>query len=324
MNRRAAVFALIALGTAPFAALAQQEKRTRRVGVFFLTSAEASANWLAAFRAGLAELGWTEARDYTIEARYANGVAQAGPALAAELIATRPEVVLTGAEEAVRQLSQSSSTTPVVFAISKDPVGSGIAASLRRPGGNATGLTDLAAGLAGKRLHLLTEAFPRVAHVALLFDPTDAGSVSQVKEAEEAAARLRVRVTPIELGQDIEPAFKRGASLGAQAYVVTDGPLLSRSRKAIADRMVRARVPSVLGNSQYVESGGLMSYSPSHVDNFRRAAGYVDKILKGAKAGDLPVEQPTKFELVLNLKTARATGLVFAQSFLVRADRVIE
>ena len=132
------------------------------------------------------------------------------------------------------------------------------------------------------------------------------------------------RAHPFSLGQDIEPAFRRGASLGAQAYVVTDGPLLSRSRKAIADRMVRAKVPSILGNSQYVESGGLMSYSPSHVDNFRRAAGYVDKIFKGARPADLPVEQPTKFELFVNRKTAKALGLAIPQSLLLQADKVIE
>jgi len=205
-------------------------------------------------------------------------------------------------------------------------VGSGIAASLQRPGGNATGLTTLTRDLEGKRLQLLKEAFPRVAHVVLLFDPADVGSVPQVKEIEEAAAHLRIRVTPIELGQaaDTEPAFKRGAALGAQAYLVVEGPLASSQLQAIVDRIMRAKVPAIFGASQYVEAGGLMSYSPSYLDNFRRAAAYVDKILKGAKPGDLPVEQPTKFELVVNLKTAKALGITFPQSFLLRADKVIE
>ena len=324
MNRRDSVLALVALGAAPLIALAQHEKRVRRVGVLLLASAKSSFPWLAAFRTGMTELGWEEGRDYVIDARYGNGVAQAGPVLAAELVATQPDLVLTGAEEAVRQLTRRSKTLPVVFAISKDPVASGIAASLQRPGGNATGLTDLASGLAGKQLQLLTEGFPRVAHVVLLFDPTDVGSVSQVKEIKGAAARLRIRVSPIELEQDVGHAFKRGAALGAQAYLVTSGPLARTKMQSLIDLTVRAKVPAILPGAQYVEAGGLMSYTASYSDNFRRAAYYVDKILKGAKPGDLPVEQPTKFELVLNSKTAKAMGLTFPQSFLVRADRVIE
>ena len=326
MNRRDTVLALATLGAAPFAVLAQQEKRARRIGVFFLTSARFSDHWLAAFRAGMAELRWIEGRDYVIESRYANGVLQAGPALAAELIATQPDLVLTGAEQAVRMLAQASKTVPVVFAISKDPVGSGIAASLSRPGGSATGLTDLAHGLAGKRLQLLQETIPRVAHVGLLFDPADVGSMSQMKEVMEAAKLLRIKVTPIELGQtaNVEQPFKRGAALGVQAYMVADGPLSSSQLQVLADSTVRARIPTIFTSAQYAEAGGLMSYAPSLPDNFRRAAAYADKILKGAKPGDLPVEQPIKFELVINLKTAKALGIKIPQAVLLRADRVIE
>lgn len=323
-TRRELLFALAALGAAPRAARSQQDKRVRRVGVFLLGGAKSGEVWLAAFRKGMSDLRWAEERDYVIDARYANGEATAGPGLAAELVATQPDVVLTGAEEAVRQLMQRSRTLPIVFAISKDPVGSGIAASLQRPGGMATGLTDLSSGLTGKKLQLLTEAFARVANVAVLFDPGDAGSISQVREIEEAAARLRIRVLQVELEQDVERAFKRGAAKGAQAYLVTSGPLVGAHLQAIADATVRARVPAILPGAQYVEAGGLMSYGISQTDNFRRAAAYVDKILKGAKPGDLPVEQPTKFELALNLKSARAMGLNFPRSFLVRADRVIE
>jgi putative ABC transport system substrate-binding protein len=307
-------------------ALAQQEKRVRRIGVFFLTSAKASADWVAAFRDGMAALRWVEGRDYVIDERYANGIAKAAPGLAAELVATQPDLVLTGAEEAVRQLSQGARTIPIVFGISQDPVGSGIAASLQRPGGNATGLTSLASDLGAKRLQLLREAVPRVAHVVLLFDPADVGNVSQLKVIEEAGARLRIRVTRIESGQaaDTERAFKRGAALGAQAYLVAQGRFASSQIQSIVDHIARARVPAMLPDSQFVDAGGLMSYAPSYPDNFRRAAAYADKILKGAKPGDLPVEQPVKFELVLNLKTAKAMGIKFSQSFLVRADRVIE
>jgi putative ABC transport system substrate-binding protein len=307
-------------------ALAQQEKRVRRIGFFVLSGVQDNAARLAAFRASMAELRWIEGRDYVIDARYANGVAQDGPDLAAELLATRPDLLLTNADDGVRLLAQRTKTIPIVFAIAQDPVGNGNVASLRHPGGNATGLTSLSTDLGAKRLQLLKEAFPRVAHVVLLFEPDSIGSVSQVKEIEEAARRLRIRVSPIELRKaaDIDPAFQRGAALGAHAYIVYQGGLANAQRQAIDDRVLRAKVPAIFYNSEVVEAGGLMSYGPSPQDNFRLAAGYVDKILKGANPGDLPIEQPTKFELVVNMKTAKAMGLKFPQSFLLRADRVIE
>ena len=187
-------------------------------------------------------------------------------------------------------------------------------------------MTSLARDLAAKRLQLLKEAFPRVAHVVLLFEPAIVGILSQVKDTEEAAAPLGMRVTPIELRQaaDIEPAFKRGAALGAHAYVVTQGFLINSQRPAIVDRSLRSKAPAMFAGDEFVEAGGLMSYAPSLRDNYRRAAAYVDKILKGAKPGELPIEQPVKIELAINLKTARAMGLTFPQSVLVRADRMIE
>ena len=327
MQRRQLLsLAVAGLGALSLPALAQQEKRVRRIGYLTGGSLQVSAAWLAAFREGMAALRWVEGRDYVIDARYANGVAQAGPGLAAELVATQPDLLLAPGDESVRQLAQRTKTIPIVFAVAQDPLGNGLAASLQRPGGNATGLTSLARELSAKRLQLLKEAFPRVAHVVLLFEPDNMGSVSQAKEIEEAAARLGIRVTPIELRQaaDIEPAFKRGTALGAQAYLVTQGFLINTQRQAIVDRSLRSRLPAMFADDEYVEAGGLMSYSPSLRDNYRRAAGYVDKILKGAKPGDLPIEQPTRFELVLNLKTAKAMGIKFPQSILVRADRVIE
>ena len=326
LRRRQFLIAISGLLAHAGSALAQAEKRVRRIGFFVLTSAQGSAAWLAALRTGLAALGWVEGRDYVIEARYANGVLQAGPALAAELMATRPELIVTGAEQAVGLFTQSGSSIPVVFAIGKDPVGIGIAASLRRPGGNATGLTDLANDLGAKRLQLLKEAAPKLVHVAVLFDPADVGSVAQVNEIESGAARLRVRVTRMEWRQaaDIEATFQRGAALRVQAYLVADGPFSNRNLRAIVDRMMQARMPMMFTNRQAVEAGGLMSYGPSAADNFRRAAAYVDKIFKGAKAGDLPIEQPIRFELALNLKTAQALGLKFPQSVLLLAGHVIE
>ena len=312
---------------APLASFAQQEKRVRRIGYLSGSSLQSNAAWLAAFREGMAALRWIEGRDYVIDARYANGLSQARAGLAADLVATRPDLLLASGEQAVGELAQRTKTIPIVFAIAPDPVGNGVAASLQRPGGNATGLTTVARDLGVKLLQLLKEAFPRVANVVLLFEPTILGSLSQVKDIEEAAAaRLKMRVTPIGLRQaaDIEAAFKRGAALGAQAYMTYSSGIFTIQRQAIADRLLRAKVPSISADIQLVEAGGLMAYGPSYPDNFRRAAAYVDKILKGAKPGELPIEQPTRFELVLNMKTAKAMGIKFPQSILVRADRVIE
>jgi putative ABC transport system substrate-binding protein len=327
ITRRELLLALAA-GSLPVSlpAFGQQERRVWRIGVFFLASAQATAAWLAAFRQGMAALRWVEGRDYTIDARYANGVMQAAPGLPAELIAARPDLLLTAADDPVRLLAQRTKTIPIVFAVGQDPVGNGIVASLRRPGGNATGLTNLTIDLAAKRLQLLKEAFPRVAHVVLLFQQASTASLSQLKEIEEAAARLGTRITPIGLRQaaDIDAAFERGAALGAHAYMVTSGLVIHNQFQAIVDRSLRSKVPAIFESTQYVEAGGLMSYAADYPDNFRRAASYVDKILNGAKPGELPIEQPTKFELVVNLKTARAMGIAIPQSFLVRADRVIE
>jgi len=307
-------------------AFAQQENRVRRIAYFGGGSAQGATAYLAAFRQGMAELRWVEGRDYVIDARYTNGVAQAMPGLAVELAAAQPDLLLATADEPVRLLAQRTKTIPIVFGTAQDPVGNGLVASLQRPGGNVTGLANLGRDLSAKRLQLLKEAFPRVVHVVLLFEPDHVGSVSQAKEIEAAGPHLGMRITPIGLRQaaDIEPAFKRGAALGAQAYIVTQSGVISSQRRAIAAHTIRLKVPAMFPADEYLDAGGLMSYSASSEDNFRRAAAYVDKIFKGAKPGDLPVEQPTKFELVLNLKTVKAMGIKFPQSFLVRADRVIE
>jgi putative ABC transport system substrate-binding protein len=275
----------------------------------------------------MAELRWVHGRDYVIDARYGNGsgVAQAMEGLATEAVAARPDLFLVSADVWVSRLIQRTKTVPIVFAIAQDPVGTGVAMSLQRPGGNATGLTSLARDLGAKRLQLLKEAFPRIAHVAMLFEPANIAA-AQVKDTEDAAARLGIRVTPIALRQvaDIEAAFKRGTAVGAQAYTVAQGPVITNQRRAIADHLLRARAPAIFVGIEYVEAGGLMSYGPSFDDNFRRAAGYVDKILKGAKPGELPIEQPTKFEMVVNMKTAHALGIKIPNAILVRADKVIE
>ena len=320
------LIAAIGLATPSLSALAQTERRVRKIGYLSQASARVNAARLAAFRAGMLELRWVEGRDYSIDARYANGVTHALRGLAAELVATRPDLLLVAADENVRLLEKSTKTIPIVFVITEDPVGTGIAASLRRPGGNATGLTTLSAELSAKRLQLLKEAFPHVANIVLLFEPDNVGSVSQAKEIGEVASRLDVRITAIELRQpaDIEPAFRRATAVGAQAYIVTTGGTIASQRREIADRINRLKTPAMFANSQYAEAGGLMSYGPSFTDNFRRAAAYVDKVFNGVNPGDIPIEQPTKFELIVNMKTAKATGLTFPESFLVQANRVIE
>ena len=325
-RRRLLGVAASGLATIALPVLAQTERRLRRIGFFSTASASANSSYLDAFRAGMLELRWVEGRDYVIDDRYANGVAQDLPGLAAELVATRPDLLLAPGDEPARLLVQRTKTIPIVFAIAQNPIGTGLAASLRRPGGNATGLTSLATELSAKRLQLLKETFPRVAHVVLLFNPDNVGSVSQAKEIEGAAPRLGVRVTAIELRQpaDVEPAFQRATALGAHAYMVATGGVADSQRQAIADRIVRLKTPAMFADSQYVEAGGLMSYSISFPDNYRRAAGYVDEILKGAKPGDLPIQQPLKFEMVVNMKTARAIGATFTETFMLRVDRVIE
>ena len=326
VRRRHFLIAAASLAALSLRAFAQQQERVRRIGYFAASSLQSNAAWLAAFRAGMLELRWVEGRDYVIDARYGNGVAKVMPGLATELVASQPDLLLTSADEAVRLLALRTKTIPIVFAIIQDPLGNRVVASLQRPGGNATGLTSLVRDLGAKRLQLLKEAFPQVTHVVVLFQAGFLSSLSQVNEIEDAGERQKIRVTPIELRQatDIEPAFKRGATLGAHACLVTTGPMISTHRQAIVDRALRSKLPAMFAGSEFAEGGGLMSYGASFGDNFRRAAAYVDKILKGAKPGDLPIEQPTKFQLVLNLKTAKAMGLMFPQSFLVRADRVIE
>ena len=326
VRRRSLLIAIAGVPLLSTSALAQTGRRVWRIGYLSLSSAQTDAAFLVAFRTGMLELHWVEGRDYVIDARHSNGVAQALPALADELVATRPDLLLIPGDAAARVLAQRAKTIPVVFAISQDPIGTGLAASLRRPGGNATGLTDMATELSAKRLQLLKEAFPRIAHVAFLYEPHNIGSVSQAKEIEGAAPHLGMRVTPIELRQlaDIEPTFKRAAALGAQAYIVATGGTVFTQRQAIADRIIGLKVPAMFAAIQFVEAGGLMSYGASFTDNFRRAAAYVDKILKGAKPGDLPIQQPTRFELVVNLKTAKAMGFKFSEAFMIRVDRVIE
>jgi putative ABC transport system substrate-binding protein len=328
MNARRYLLIALGAGAVTFAipALAQQERRSRRIGFLGAGTTASMAPFLAAFRQGMAELRWVEGRDYTIDPRYANGVPQAIAGLAAELVATQPDLLLSTGENATRALAHSTKTIPIVFGISPDPVASGIARSLQRPGANLTGMTTLTTELGPKRLEVLRDALPRIAHVAVLFDPANAGGVSETKGIVQSAVRLRIRVTEIEVRQaaDIAPALTRAAAMSINAYMITQGGLFNPQARNIADQALQLKIPGIATFDSFAEAGGLMSYGPSYDDNFRRAASYVDKIFKGAKPGDLPIEQPTKFELVVNMKTAKALGLVVPQSLLLRATRVIE
>jgi putative ABC transport system substrate-binding protein len=322
--RRQILHAVGALAVLP--ALAQQPGGVRRIGYFTLGTTQSSATWLAAFREGMAALRWVEGRDYTLDARHAEGVAQAGPGAAADLVASKPDLLLASGDAAAHLLAEKTKTIPIVFCIVQDPVGSKLAASLQRPGGNLTGLTSLGRELGAKRLQLMREAIPRVSHVAVLLDPGNIGSVAEVKDIQAGAAVLKMRVTALEIRQpaDIELAFKRGAALGVHAYMATQSGVINAQRKQIADRSLSAGRPSMGTDTQYVEAGGMMSYATAFEDNYRRAAGFVDKILKGAKPGELPIEQPLQYELTLNLKTAKAMKLAIPQAVLLRASRVIE
>ena len=325
-QRRLFLLALAAGGMSGSLPLLAQERRMRRIVFLGAGTVATSASYLVAFRQGMADLRWVDGRDYMIEPRYGNNVPQALSGLADEIVASKPDLLLTTNNLTAMALAKSTQTIPIVFGISSDPVASGIARSLQRPGGNLTGMTTMAGELGPKRLEVLRDAVPAITHVAVLFDPADASSVAQTKEIAQAATRLRLRVTQIEIRQtaDIAPAFKRGAAQRINAYIPTQGALFTASFRALADNALQFKMPGINSFNASVEAGGLLSYGPSNDDNFRRTAAYVDKILKGAKPGDLPIEQPVKFELVVNMKTAKAMGLVIPQTFLLRADRLIE
>lgn len=325
-TRRQFVF-LAGASLVVFAQAARSQRRLWRIGYFSAGSAQSNAGWLDAFRRGMSELGWSEARDYVIDTRYADGAAEdLQRRTATELVATQPDILLTTADASIRLLSQSTRTIPIVFTGAADPVGERYAASLQRPGGNLTGLTLQSRDLTAKRLELLKEAFPSVSHVVLFFQGNDPAGLLQLKEFTDAAANLKLRMTSIDLRQaaDIEPAFDRAGALGADAYAIAGSFMLNIHRKAIADGILRAKVPSIGTNVIMAEAGVLMTYAPSLPRHFHRAASYVDRILKGAKPGELPIEQPTRFDLVINARTAKALGATIPPSIRLRAERVIE
>jgi len=326
MNRRTFLCGLT-LGTLalPFAAEAQQAGKVPRIGFLFYGSPGPSPE-IDAFRLGLSELGYVEGQNITIEYRFASGRVERLPELAAELVRLKPDVIVTPGTPASVAAKQATSAIPIVFAGVADAVGSGLVVNFARPGGNITGLTGISAELGGKRLELLKEVAPKASRVAVLYNPADRSNVLVLKELQESAPALRLTLQPLGvrgLGE-FEGAFVAMSRKRAHALFGAAGILTTEHRKAIVDLAAKRRIPAMWGERQFVEAGGLMSYAVNFYDQVRRAATYVDKILKGAKPVDLPVEQPTKFELVINLKTAKALGLTIPQSLVGRADEVIQ
>jgi ABC-type uncharacterized transport system substrate-binding protein len=301
---------------------AQQAKKVPRIGYLTLT---ASPRGPEAFLQGLRELGYIEGQNIVIEPRHAADRAERLPDLAAELVRLNVDVIVAGASQSALAAKQATKTIPVVFHGVGDPVGQGLVASLARPGGNITGLASLSPEVGGKRLELLKEAVPTASRVAVVWNPTNSSNSLQVKEIRTAAQTLALRVQSLEVSKpdDIERAFSAIARQGADALLVFADPFLGSQRVRVVDLAAKNRLPVMYGQSEPVEAGGLMSYGPSFREFSRRAAYYVDKILKGTKPADLPVEQPTKFELVINLKAAKQIGLTIPPNVLARADKVI-
>jgi len=313
---------------APLAAEAQQAGKTYRIGVLGnvpLTDPRSARLW-GAFAEGLRDLGYVDGGNTTIEHRSSEGKYERLPALAAELVRLKVDIIVAPAAQNVLAARQASRTIPIVMASVGDPVGNGLVASLARPGGNVTGTSFLTSAMVGKQLELLTQITPHVARLAILLNPANPGHPLTLEEAKAAAHLLRIQLQALEARgpDDLERTFAAMAREHAGAlFVPWDGTflvLLTRITRLAA----KTRLPTLYGQRGYVDAGGLASYGPSAIESFRRAATYVDKILKGAKPGDLPVEQPTKFELVINLKTAKALGLTIPPSVLQRADEVIQ
>ena len=323
MNRRTflGTFA-VGMLTAPLAAEAQQPAKVARIGYLSPLSASADSAHVEALRQGLRELGYIEGQNAVIETRYADGRFERLPGLATELIRLKVDVIVAAPTPAVRAAQQATRTIPIVMAFSGDPVGDGFVAGLARPGGNITGLSATVAEMAAKRVEFLRAIVPEVSQIAFLANPA---TVRQAVSGTEAAGRaVGMQVTTVFLRDtgELEKAFS-ALKKGRVGGLIVDLTLQDDWRQIVA-LALKNRLPTVSGPRTFVEVGGLMAYGPHFSDLFRRAATYVDKILKGAKPGDLPIEQPTKFELVINLKTAKALGLKIPESLLQRADQVIE
>jgi putative ABC transport system substrate-binding protein len=308
-------------------AQAQQAARIPRIGILIAASTSFYSARVEALRQRLRELGYVEGKNIVIEYRYAEGKLERLPDLAAELVRLKVDVIVTAPTQAALAAKKASATIPIVFTdIASDPAGIGLVSSLARPGGNITGLNVMAADLDGKRLELLKESFPKVSRVALLWQPGGMRGNLTLTEMEAAAKALGLKLQslPVRSFDDFEGAFARAKRDGAQALITTPNPVINTQQRQVLDFAAKNRLPAMYQTSEWVEAGGLMSYAPNFTHLWRRATDFVDKILKGAKPADLPVEQPTKFEFLVNLKTAKQIGVTIPPNVLARADKLIK
>jgi putative tryptophan/tyrosine transport system substrate-binding protein len=311
-------------------AQAQQSGTLPRIGYITGVDRSDSGGYIEAFRRGLGELGYIEGKNILIEYGSLDGKLDRIPSVVAELVQVKVDVLVLGNFRAIRAAKQATKTIPIVMVTTQDPVATGIIESLARPGANITGLTRLTRDLSGKRLEMLKEVLPTLSRIAILWnareDAETSGSAIALKEYEAAAPALKLQLESLDVrgaNPDFEGAFQAAAKARARALVTIHNALILRYPKQIADLAIKTRLPSIFEGNEYVEAGGLMSYSADSAERYRRAAVYVDRILKGAKPADLPVEQPTRFELVVNLKTAKQIGLTIPPTVLSRADKVI-
>ncbi len=302
---------------------AQPAPKTPVIG---LLDAGARLEWWAAFQQQLRDLGYVENKNVAFEARFAAGKFEQLPALAQELVRSKVVIIVTSGRVATQAAMKATTTIPIVTATGDDPAVAGLVPSLGRPGGNVTGVTSMGVGLIGKRFELLTEVTPKLSRLGVLFNSSNPTAANVWPELEALArpARVGIQRVGVKRGEEIADAFAALTRERAQAVFVIADPMLYAERRRIADLALKHRLPSMSGVSDYVEAGGLISYGPSYANLFRRAAVYVDKILKGARPGDLPIEQPTEISLVVNLKTAKALGVTIPRPILLRAERVIE
>src|SRR5215475_6090584 len=306
---------------------AQQAGKVPRIGYVSATGDPSNPGPnVEGFRHGLRDFGYVEGKNILVEYRYVEGKGDRNPSLVAELVQLKVDALVVGGPGGIRAAKQATKTIPIVIVTQEDPVAAGYIDSLARPGGNITGLTRLTRELSGKRLELLQELVPKISRVGVLWDVDDPGSAIAFKQYETAAHALKIQLQSLQVrgpNPDLEGAFETAAKGRANALINIRSSMLIRYPKRIADLAIKRRLPSMCEGSDYIEAGCLVSYASNDTENYRRAAYYVDKILKGAKPADLPVEQPTKFEFIINLKTAKQIGLTIPPNMLARADRVI-
>jgi putative ABC transport system substrate-binding protein len=325
MDRRVFLGSLAGLIAAPLVAQAQPAGKVPRIG-FLFSGASGPAREVDTFRQGLRDLGYIEGQNIAIEYRFAGGQVERLPELAAELVRLKLDVIVAPYTPPALAAKRATSTIPIVFAVVADAVGAGLIANFARPGRNITGLTSSSAELGGKRLELLKQVVPKASRVAVLYNPADRSNVLVLKQLQESAPTLALTLQPLEVREprEFEGAFLAMTRERAHAMFGTPGVLTFEHKKVLVDLAAKRRIPAMWGHRQFVDAGGLMSYAVNFYDQIRQTAVYVDKILKGAKPADLPVEQPTKFELVINLTAAKALGLTIPPSLLQRADQVID